>query len=324
MKSLCAVAVACAFSSGLAWGAPPPAGQLPTGANVRSGAVTIAQDSNVLNISQSSDKGIINWQTFSIGQGAQVNFIQPGSTSATLNRVVSSEPSSIFGQLNANGQVYLINPNGIVVGPSGQINANGLVLSTSDITDTDFLAGNNSFAPVEGGSISIDGSIAVGDGGLLTMAPEVTLSVSANLTADSVTFNTPLTTGSVVLPEATISTTGNVSITGSDITLSGTVTEGNLPRVTTSTLLTVLGSVPPTSLGGNPIVTPTISRVSPVLVIGASPASHWFTSFGTPAGDHIPSAVSPVLQATGQPNQLTMAKDGTVALGFNPVTVNLD
>lgn len=135
--------------------APAPT-QLPTGGQVGAGNATISQTGNRLDVVQGSDKAIINWQTFSIGSQGQVVFTQPSSQSAVLNRVISAEPSALYGSMSANGRVYLINPNGIVFGPGGQINVGGLVLSTTAMTDGDFLAGVDRFAPVTTGSAAVD------------------------------------------------------------------------------------------------------------------------------------------------------------------------
>ena len=75
---------------------------LPTGGRVAAGGATIGTPANgTLNIYQNSNAAIINWQAFSIGQGGTVNFLQPGSTSVTLNRVTGSTPSTIAGTINA-------------------------------------------------------------------------------------------------------------------------------------------------------------------------------------------------------------------------------
>ncbi|NNE91994.1 MAG: filamentous hemagglutinin N-terminal domain-containing protein, partial [Verrucomicrobiales bacterium] len=116
----------------------------PTGGVVVHGGVEIGEGLHGhLSILQSTDKAIINWQDFSIQAGEVTEFIQPGSGSAVLNRVVSGNPSAIHGALKANGNVFVINPNGILVGPSGRIDVGGLVLSTLDISDADFLDGGD-------------------------------------------------------------------------------------------------------------------------------------------------------------------------------------
>lgn len=85
-----------------------------------------------------SDKAIINYESFNIGIDEQVTFVQPKANSAVLNRVKGSDASSLLGRLNANGRVFLINPNGIVIGPSGSINTGSFIASTLDIADSDF------------------------------------------------------------------------------------------------------------------------------------------------------------------------------------------
>ncbi|MCP5550426.1 MAG: filamentous hemagglutinin N-terminal domain-containing protein [Akkermansiaceae bacterium] len=96
-----------------------------------------------LTIRQTTDKAIINWGDFSIGKGELTEFIQPGANSAVLNRVITGNPSALDGALKANGKVILINPNGIIVGRSGTIDVGGLVLSTLDVADEDFIAGRD-------------------------------------------------------------------------------------------------------------------------------------------------------------------------------------
>ncbi|AHF02361.1 hypothetical protein THIAE_08465 [Thiomicrospira aerophila AL3] len=114
-------------------------GTLPTGGNVTHGNATINQSGNVMNIHQTTDKLITNWNSFNIGAGATVNFHQPGSNSAALNRINDTNPSQILGNLNANGNVYLINPNGILFGQNAQVDVGGLIASTLEISDQDFL-----------------------------------------------------------------------------------------------------------------------------------------------------------------------------------------
>ena len=122
-------------------------GILPQGGSVAAGGVTIGTPSNnALTITQTSPNAVINWSSFSIGQPNTVTFVQPGSTSAVLNRVTGSTPSTIAGTLQANGQVYLVNPNGIAITRSGTVNVGGgFVASTLGIGDNDFMAGKRTF-----------------------------------------------------------------------------------------------------------------------------------------------------------------------------------
>ena len=105
----------------------------PTGGNAVAGSASISgQGSSTVTINQASHAAIINWQTFSINSGEVTKFIQPSSTSVALNRVLGGGISSINGTLSANGQIYLINGNGILVGPGGVISANAFTGSTRD------------------------------------------------------------------------------------------------------------------------------------------------------------------------------------------------
>ena len=98
-----------------------------------------------MSVQQSSQRAAINWQSFNIGSGATVNFQQPSSSAVTLNRVVGTERSVIDGALNANGNVYILNANGVLFNRSAQVNVGGLVASTLNISDADFLAGKTTF-----------------------------------------------------------------------------------------------------------------------------------------------------------------------------------
>ncbi len=132
----------------------------PTGGNVAAGSAAIAgQGSSTVTINQASNRAIINWQTFSIGSGELTKFIQPSSSSAALNRVLGGQTSVINGTLSANGQVYLVNGNGILVGPGGMVSANAFTASTRDIADSDFLSGNLHFKGSGSAGVQNQGTI---------------------------------------------------------------------------------------------------------------------------------------------------------------------
>jgi len=149
--------------------------QLPTGGNVVSGSASIHNTSATQQvITQGSNKAIINWQGFSIGQGNSVQFVQPGAGSVVLNRVVGHDPSSIFGSLSANGQVFLVNPQGIYFSPGASLNVGSLIASTLNIRDDDFLAGRYSFtrdpnSPANASVIN-EGLIRAREGGYVVLA----------------------------------------------------------------------------------------------------------------------------------------------------------
>jgi filamentous hemagglutinin family protein len=140
-----ATALAAAFSHApqAAW-----AQALPTGMNVVNGTATITPTgtpaSSGIEI-RNSPNAILNWQSFSIGQSNTVKFVQDNASSKVLNRVVGNDPSNILGSLTSNGQVWLVNPNGVMFGQNARVDVGALVASTLGISNTDFLAGRNAF-----------------------------------------------------------------------------------------------------------------------------------------------------------------------------------
>ncbi|WP_245706646.1 filamentous hemagglutinin N-terminal domain-containing protein, partial [Ruegeria marina] len=119
---------------------------LPTGATVVGGSVNIAQPGpRTMVINQSSESAVVNWNSFSIGSESHVDIRQPGAQSSILNRVTGNTRSDIHGRLTANGQVHLVNPNGIFIGSNGTVDAGAFVASTLDISTEDFLAGRYRF-----------------------------------------------------------------------------------------------------------------------------------------------------------------------------------
>ena len=147
------------------------AATLPQGGviTVGEGAI-VGSGANQIIIKQNSDKLGINWQSFNVGADGHVIFDQPGSGSIALNRVVGADGSSILGKISANGQVFLINPNGVIFGKSSKVNVGGLVASTMDISDADFTAGNYAFKAGSGqGSVSNLGTLQASDGGYVAL-----------------------------------------------------------------------------------------------------------------------------------------------------------
>ena len=141
---------------------------LPTGGSVVAGSATIGgQSGGAQTITQTSQKAVIDWASFNVGQGNSLTFVTPNADGATLNRVTGTTGSTIAGQISANGSVYLINPNGIQITQTGVINAGrGFVASTLDISNDEFMAGAGRFTGT-GGTIDHRGSITVGAGGVV-------------------------------------------------------------------------------------------------------------------------------------------------------------
>ncbi|MEI9886954.1 MAG: filamentous hemagglutinin N-terminal domain-containing protein [Rhizomicrobium sp.] len=142
----------------------------PTGGTVVAGAATINSNGISTTINQSTNRALINWDSFSIAAGGTVRFNQPNSAAIAVNRVTGAQPSSIYGNLLANGQVWLINGNGILFGKGSQVNVGGLIATTSDIADRDFAAGNFSFGGGTGASVVNQGTLRARNGGSVVLS----------------------------------------------------------------------------------------------------------------------------------------------------------
>ena len=152
------------------------AGELPTGGHVITGAATISGSGNSMTVQQSSGKVAIDWSSFSIGAGDSVIFKQPSSSAVALNEILGQDPSKIFGTLSANGQVFLLNPNGVLFGRTAQVSVGGLLASTLDLSLSSFLSGKYTFtgAP-NSGSVGNLGQVSATSGGYLAfIGPKVT------------------------------------------------------------------------------------------------------------------------------------------------------
>ncbi|KPF91696.1 hypothetical protein IP81_10040 [Novosphingobium sp. AAP83] len=146
-----------------------PSTAMPTAGSVVSGSVALPVPTfGNQTVTQTSERAVINWGSFSVGSGQTLTFAQPSVNSATLNRVTGDTTSTIAGTVNATGSVFLINPNGIQITSSGAVNVGrGFVASTLDINDADFMSGQGTFTG-NGGLVSNSGTITVtGSGGFV-------------------------------------------------------------------------------------------------------------------------------------------------------------
>ncbi|MGH6744334.1 MBG domain-containing protein [Novosphingobium sp.] len=143
--------------------------QLPSGGQVAAGSAAIGTaPGGVMTITQGTDRAVINWHDFSVGAGGRVDILQPNASSALLNRVTGGTSSTIAGQINANGQVFLVNPNGILITPTGSVKAAGFVASTLDLGDREFMSGQITVSG-RGGSVTNQGTISIVKGGFAAL-----------------------------------------------------------------------------------------------------------------------------------------------------------
>jgi filamentous hemagglutinin family protein len=144
----------------------------PVLTNVESGNVTVTQSTNSTVVNQSSQQAIINWNSFNIAAGEKTQFVQPNVSSVALNRINPAQGASqIYGSLRSNGQIILINGAGIHFGPNAMVNVGGMIASTSDISNANFLSGKYIFdkPSVLGGSIINEGTLIAEHHGLIAL-----------------------------------------------------------------------------------------------------------------------------------------------------------
>jgi filamentous hemagglutinin family protein len=149
------------------------AATLPTGGQYVAGSGTIAGAGSSLTVTQSTSRGVIDWQGFSIGAGDKVQF--DNGSGATLNRVTGGSLSTIAGELSATGTVYLINPNGVVVNSSGKVvTGGGFVASTRDVSNSQFMAGGPlDVSGTSAGGVVNEGRIVSADGDVVLIGAAV-------------------------------------------------------------------------------------------------------------------------------------------------------
>ncbi len=140
------------------------------------GSATITYTGSRTDITQSTQRGIIDWRGFDVGNSETVEFHHPNSAATTLNRVNASSPSQINGQIKANGNVIIVNPNGVFFGSNSRVDVNSLVVTSADIANADFMNGIDQFSIPGSPDAKIinEGVITAKDGGLVGLvAPQI-------------------------------------------------------------------------------------------------------------------------------------------------------
>ncbi len=161
-----------------------PAHANPEDGVVAAGSATITTTGPKLDVHQSSNQVVIDWRSFDIAPDEHTQFYQPSSSATALNRINSGDASQILGKLSANGNVIIINPSGVMFGQGSQVDVNGLVATSSDISNTNFMSGNLQFDTPGHANAKITnaGTITAKDAGLVGLvAPQV--SNSGTITA---------------------------------------------------------------------------------------------------------------------------------------------
>ena len=155
--------------------APAP-NTLPQGGAVIAGQASIATTApNRMQVTQSSDRAVIGWQSFSVGANAGVDIRQPGAGSISVQQVQGNDPSRIFGQLSSNGRVVVANPNGVWFGPDARVDAAGIAAVAGRMSQTAierFMADGTvrlDEGAAAGAEVVNEGRITAGRGGLAAL-----------------------------------------------------------------------------------------------------------------------------------------------------------
>ncbi|HIB1592530.1 TPA: filamentous hemagglutinin N-terminal domain-containing protein, partial [Salmonella enterica subsp. enterica serovar Muenchen] len=150
------------------------AADLPAGGQIVGGQGSISTSGNQMTIHQQTQNMATNWHSFDVGQNNTVQFVQPDSSSVALNRVTGASGSQIMGTLKANGQVFILNPNGVLFGKDARVNVAGLVASTKNINTADFMKGQYTLSGEgnPGAQVVNQGSLTTSKGGYIVLSGE--------------------------------------------------------------------------------------------------------------------------------------------------------
>jgi filamentous hemagglutinin len=297
--------------------AGPAPGALPTpcvqtGCNgvttwVTGGKATATATGKTLTVNQSTSSAILNWSSFDIGTGGKVQFNQPSVAASALNRIYEATPSQIFGVLKSNGQVYLINPNGFVFGPTANVNVGGLLASTLNITNANFQAGLVNPATVNSGT-----PILVSDGGSSQVRVDAGAQLSTNVSGGRLMLagNSVDNAGTVSAPDGQVILASGQQIflqASSDPSLRGLIVEVDAGGTTTNEA-TGLVTAPRGNVTMIGLAVNQMGRTSATTSVSAN------GSIRLVAGD----TISPLL--TESAAILQRQRGGTLTLGPNSVT----
>ncbi|HZF29683.1 MAG TPA: filamentous hemagglutinin N-terminal domain-containing protein, partial [Gammaproteobacteria bacterium] len=250
---------ALALAIGVALGSaavPRPASAGPEGGQIVAGAGSISQSGGSTVITQGTDRLGIDWQSFNVGQSESVRFDQPSTSAVALNRIFDQNPSQILGALDANGRVYLINPNGMIFGANARINVGALIASSLDISLKDFLAGKNEFNAKDGkaglvvnrglikaatgGSVTLLGGAVANEGMILADMGQVTLGAGAHAALDFdgdglIYFAIDGQALADAQGDASVANSGTIQANGGQVLLSGRAAQAVVSNVVNNT-----------------------------------------------------------------------------------------
>ena len=294
---------------------------------VSAGSATATQSGSKLTVDQTSKNVTLNWQSFNISANGAVQFVQPSASAVALNQINDANPSQIFGALNANGRVFLINQNGIVFGSGAQVNVGGLVASTLNIagaavTGGLIAPGSNGNPAFQEFSTGLTGGVTISQGAKLQTASGGEILIFAPQITNEGTISTP--GGQTVLAAGDtiyLATQTDPSLRGVLVQVGGTggtVTNGNASNATVATPEQLVGQI----LASDGNVTLAGLAVNQLGRVSATTSINQNGSIYLQAGDH--GSIGPS-GATGVSGTIQPGTGGRLTLGANSDTeVTLD
>jgi filamentous hemagglutinin family protein len=303
----------------------------PTGGKVAAGSATISYGSTTTTITQTSNRAVVNFQSFDVGSQQTVTFAQPSASAVTLVRVTGPDPTQIAGRIDSNGQVVVVNRQGMVIATGAELNNAGLILSTAGITNANFMGGKALFNQpgAANASIVMDGLLTAEQGGaVVLLAPQVVVGGTINdklggvalVSADAATIDEygdgllAITTTKAVtkLPSGAsslVTVNGTVLANGGTVQVIADASPGLLSNVVnvggtvqTATVGARSGTILITATDGNVDVTGTLSAAG--------------TAAGTHGGDiEVITTNNVTVGSAAHVNATGAAGGGVVALG---------
>ena len=224
-----------------------PSHAAPAGGAVQAGQGYIQQNTSksITDIHQASHRLAIDWQSFNVRANELVQFHQPSAFTA-LNRIFDQRPSEIFGRVKANGQVMLMNPNGVFFKPGARVNVGGLIAGAMNIGIDEFMSGNYKLEALDnaqvvnqghieaapGGEIALIGSSIANEGVILATAGRVSLIAGEQVTVDfegdgslKFTVDKAVIDNAMSLDDQ-ISNTGKIIANGGDVLITASAAKG--------------------------------------------------------------------------------------------------
>ena len=277
---------------------------------ITSGTATIQQEATTTTITQTSHSTTLNWNSYNINQGHTITYNQPSTSSIAINNIKDTNPSQILGNINANGRIILLNPNGFYIGPNSTISANTFIAAAANLQQTTYNQNTNTLTlnnPQQTltGDITLHGTITTTNTTQL-IAHHINQNTQATITA---TNHIALKATHTISLHATHTTTANNS--SIDLFANQTITGGGSTNTTNTTITTSY-----LSLTGDYTATHTISLTADTILLNHQAT---ITSPTTTIHSTQQSLISATIQSpnTQNPNtqgSTTITSDGTITL----------